>query len=209
MLKVLIADDDPIVRRGIKKILAEDNEFVEYGEASNSREILEKAQENEWNLIIMEITISGIERLDILKDVKREHPKLPVLILSFHPEDHYAVRTIRAGAAGYLTKKSALEDLIIAVKKVSNGGKYISATLAEKLAIHLKRNAPRYPHEKLSDREYQVLCMIISGVTIKKIAEILSLSVKTIRTYKTRMLEKMKMMSDADILLYAIQNRLI
>ena len=147
--------------------------------------------------------------LDTLKEIKSERPRLPVLILSIHPEDQYAVRALKAGAAGYLTKESAPDDLLNAIKKVFKGGKYISTSLAEKLALHLERDAQRQPHEGLSDREYQVMCMIASGKKVKDIAENLSLSVKTISTYRARILDKMKMKSNADLIHYAIQNRLV
>lgn len=209
MINVLIADDHPVVRQGIKQILAEDSEIGELGEAKNSQEVLEQIRQNSWDVIILDITMPGRGGLDTLKEIKGEKPKLPVLILSIHPEDQYAVRALKAGAAGYLTKESAPDDLIKAIKKVNIGGKYISNSLAEKLALHLERDAQKQPHESLSDREYQVLCMIASGKKVKDIAESLSLSVKTISTYRARILEKMKMKSNADLIHYAIQNRLV
>ncbi len=209
MIKVLIADDHPVVRQGIKQILAEDEEIGECGEARNSLEVLDQIRKNSWDVIILDITMPGRGGLDTLKEIKSERPKLPVLILSIHPEDQYAVRALKAGAAGYLTKESAPDDLLNAIKKVFKGGKYISTTLAEKLALHLERDAQRQPHEGLSDREYQVMCMIASGKKVKDIAENLSLSVKTISTYRARILDKMKMKSNADLIHYAIQNRLV
>jgi len=209
MINVLIADDHPVVRQGIKQILAEDGEIGELGEAKNSQEVMEQIRQNSWDVIILDITMPGRGGLDTLKEIKGEKPKLPVLILSIHPEDQYAVRALKAGAAGYLTKESAPDDLIKAIKKVNIGGKYISNSLAEKLALHLERDAQKQPHESLSDREYQVLCMIASGKKVKDIAESLSLSVKTISTYRARILEKMKMKSNADLIHYAIQNRLV
>jgi len=209
MINVLIADDHPVVRQGIKQILAEDSEIGELGEAKNSHEVMEQIRKISWDVIILDITMPGRGGLDTLKEIKSEKPKLPVLILSIHPEDQYAVRALKAGAAGYLTKESAPDDLIKAIKKVNIGGKYISNTLAEKLALHLERDAQKQPHEGLSDREYQVLCMIASGKKVKDIAESLSLSVKTISTYRARILEKMKMKSNADLIHYAIQNRLV
>lgn len=209
MINVLIADDHPVVRQGIKQILAEDSEIGELGEAKNSQEVMEQVRKGDWDVIILDITMPGRGGLDTLKEIKGEKPKLPVLILSIHPEDQYAVRALKAGAAGYLTKESAPDDLIKAIKKVNIGGKYISNSLAEKLALHLERDAQKQPHEGLSDREYQVLCMIASGKKVKDIAESLSLSVKTISTYRARILEKMKMKSNADLIHYAIQNRLV
>lgn len=209
MINVLIADDHPVVRQGIKQILAEDSEIGELGEAKNSLEVMEQIRKSNWDVIILDITMPGRGGLDTLKEIKGEKPKLPVLILSIHPEDQYAVRALKAGAAGYLTKESAPDDLIKAIKKVNLGGKYISNSLAEKLALHLERDAQKQPHEALSDREYQVLCMIAAGKKVKDIAESLSLSVKTISTYRARILEKMKMKSNADLIHYAIQNRLV
>ncbi len=209
MINVLIADDHPVVRQGIKQILAEDSEIGELGEAKNSQEVMDQVRKNGWDVIILDITMPGRGGLDTLKEIKGEKPKIPVLILSIHPEDQYAVRALKAGAAGYLTKESAPDDLLKAIKKVHSGGKYISNTLAEKLALHLERDAQKQPHEGLSDREYQVLCMIASGKKVKDIAENLSLSVKTISTYRARILEKMKMKSNADLIHYAIQNRLV
>lgn len=209
MINVLIADDHPVVRQGIKQILAEDSEIGGLGEAKNSQEVLDQIRKSDWDVIILDITMPGRGGLDTLKEIKGERPRLPVLILSIHPEDQYAVRALKAGAAGYLTKESAPDDLIKAIKKVHSGGKYISNSLAEKLALHLERDAQKQPHESLSDREYQVLCMIASGKKVKDIAENLSLSVKTISTYRARILEKMKMKSNADLIHYAIQNRLV
>lgn len=209
MINVLIADDHPVVRQGIKQILAEDSEIGELGEAKNSQEVMEQVRKGDWDVIILDITMPGRGGLDTLKEIKGEKPKLPVLILSIHPEDQYAVRALKAGAAGYLTKESAPDDLIKAIKKVNIGGKYISNSLAEKLALHLERDAQKQPHEGLSDREYQVLCMIASGKKVKDIVESLFLSVKTISTYRARILEKMKMKSNADLIHYAIQNRLV
>jgi DNA-binding NarL/FixJ family response regulator len=151
----------------------------------------------------------GRSGLEILKDLKSEKPKLPVLILSIYPEEQYAVRALRAGASGYMTKASAANELIAAIRKISAGGKYISASLAEKLAFYLDGDATRPPHETLSDREYQVMLMIASGKTVTEIADELCLSVKTISTYRTHILEKMKMKNNAEITLYAVQNKLV
>jgi DNA-binding NarL/FixJ family response regulator len=160
-------------------------------------------------VVILDITMPGRGGLDTLKEIRTERPKLPVLILSIHPEDQYAVRALKAGAAGYMTKESAPDDLIKAIRKVLKGGKYISPSLAENLALFLERDDQKSPHESLSDREYQVMCMIAAGKKVKEIAESLSLSVKTISTYRARILDKMKMKSNADLIHYAIQNRLL
>ena len=161
------------------------------------------------DVVILDITMPGRGGLDTLKEIRSERPKLPVLILSIHPEDQYAVRALKAGAAGYMTKESAPDDLIKAIRKVVKGGKYISPSLAENLALFLERDDQKTPHESLSDREYQVMCMIAAGKKVKDIAENLSLSVKTISTYRARILDKMKMKSNADLIHYAIQNKLL
>ncbi len=209
MIRILIADDHPIVRQGLKQILTEEPDMGEFGEAKNSQEVLDLVRGREWDVVILDITMPGRGGLDTLKEIRGERPKLPVLILSIHPEDQYAVRALKAGAAGYMTKESAPDDLIKAIRKVLKGGKYISPSLAENLALFLERDDQKSPHESLSDREYQVMCMIAAGKKVKEIAETLSLSVKTISTYRARILEKMKMKSNADLIHYAIQNRLL
>ncbi|MDD2671711.1 MAG: response regulator transcription factor [Syntrophales bacterium] len=209
MIKILIADDHPIVRQGLKQILAEESDMGEFGEAQNSQEVMDLIRKKEWDIVILDITMPGRGGLEILKEIRSERPKLPVLILSIHPEDQYAVRALKAGAAGYMTKESAPDDLIKAIRKVLKGGKYISPTLAESLALFLERDDRKSPHEKLSDREYQVMCMIAEGKKVKEIADTLALSVKTISTYRARILEKMRMRSNADLIHYAIQNKLI
>jgi len=209
MIKILIADDHPIVRQGLKQILAEESDMGEFGEAKNSQEVMDLIKKKDWDIVILDITMPGRGGLEILKEIRSERPKLPVLILSIHPEDQYAVRALKAGAAGYMTKESAPDDLIKAIRKVLKGGKYISPTLAESLALFLERDDRKSPHEKLSDREYQVMCMIAEGKKVKEIADSLDLSVKTISTYRARILEKMRMRSNADLIHYAIQNKLI
>jgi DNA-binding NarL/FixJ family response regulator len=209
MIKILIADDHPIVRQGLKQILTEEPDMGEFGEAKNSQETLDLVRKCDWDVVILDITMPGRGGLDTLKEIRTERPKLPVLILSIHPEDQYAVRALKAGAAGYMTKESAPDDLIKAIRKVLKGGKYISPSLAENLALFLERDDQKSPHENLSDREYQVMCMIAAGKKVKEIAESLSLSVKTISTYRARILDKMKMKSNADLIHYAIQNRLL
>jgi DNA-binding NarL/FixJ family response regulator len=209
MIKILIADDHPIVRQGLKQILAEESDMGEFGEAKNSQEVMDLIKKKDWDIVILDITMPGRGGLEILKEIRSERPKLPVLILSIHPADQYAVRALKAGAAGYMTKESAPDDLIKAIRKVLKGGKYISPTLAESLALFLERDDRKSPHEKLSDREYQVMCMIAEGKKVKEIADSLDLSVKTISTYRARILEKMRMRSNADLIHYAIQNKLI
>ena len=171
--------------------------------------MLNKVRASYYDVILLDITMPGRDGVDILRQLKSERPGLPVLILSIHPEEQYAVRALRAGASGYLTKESAPDELVAAIRKVSMGGKYVSSSLAEKLASDLKNNSAQLPHQSLSDREYQVMCMIASGKTVTEIAEELSLSVKTISTYRSRILEKMKMKSNAELTSYAIRNRLV
>jgi len=209
MIKILIADDHAIVRRGLKQILAETPDMVVAGEAHNGQELLEKARGHQWDVVVLDISMPGRGGLDILKQLKSERPKLPVLMLTIHPEDQYAVRVLRAGASGYLTKESAPDHLVEAIRKVARGGKYISPHLAEKLAFNLEPLSEKPLHEALSDREFQVLRFIASGKTVKEIGEELSLSVKTISTYRTRILEKMKMRNNAELTHYAIQQKLV
>ncbi|NVM26328.1 MAG: response regulator transcription factor [Desulfobacterales bacterium] len=209
MIRILIADDHPIVRKGLKQIVAETPGMAVTDEASNAQEVLDKVWRNDYDVVVLDITMPGRGGLDILKQLRGEKPGLPVLILSIHPEEQYAVRALKAGAAGYLTKGSAPGELTAAIRRVSAGKKYISSSLAEKLALHLENDTDKPIHEKLSDREYQILCMIASGETIKEIAQGLFLSEKTISTYRSRILEKMNMKSNAELTHYAIKNRLV
>lgn len=209
MIRVLIADDHPIVRHGLKQILSEEPDMEIVGEATNSNEVIDLAEKRNWDIVILDITMPGRGGLDVLKVLRRDFPKLPVLVLSIHPEDQYAVRALKAGAAGYMTKESAPEELIMAMRTVLKGKKYISPSLAEKLADYLEREDQKNIHEILSDREHQVLLMIASGKSIKEIAEELSLSIKTISTYRARIFEKMKMKSNAELIRYAINKNLV
>jgi DNA-binding NarL/FixJ family response regulator len=185
------------------------SDMVVAAEAVNGQEVLDKVWKDDFDVIVLDIAMPGRSGLDILKELKSYKPKLPVLVLSMYPEDQYALRVLRAGADGYLTKESAPNDLITAIRKVYSGKKYISHFLAEKLAFGLETDAARPPHELLSDREYQVMCRISSGKTVKEIADELSLSVKTISTYRARILEKMGMKNNAELTHYAIQNHLV
>ena len=209
MIKVLIADDHPVVRQGLKQILAETRDIVVADEAASGQEVLKKIAKNDFDVILLDISMPGRNGLDILRDLKSKRPKAAILILSIYPEDQYAVRVLKLGAAGYLTKESVPEELINAIRKVAQGRKYISATLAEKLAVDLELNAEKPLHENLSDREYQVLCMIASGKRLKEIGDELSLSIKTISTYRTRILDKMKLRNNAELIRYALQNNLV
>jgi DNA-binding NarL/FixJ family response regulator len=205
----LIADDHAIVREGLKQILSESSDLVVVDEASTGQEVLEKINKNDLDLVVLDIAMPGRGGLDILKEIKTQKPRLPVLMLSMYPEEQYAVRVLKSGASGYLTKESAPGELVKAIRQISQGKKYISPTLAEKLAIDLEISPDRLPHETLSDREYQVMCMIASGKTLKEIADELSLSIKTISTYRSRILEKMHMKTNAELTHYAIKNRLV
>lgn len=209
MIRILIADDHAIVRAGLKQIVAETSDMVVADEASSGHEALNKAWKNDYDVVVLDITMPGINGLDVLKQLKSQRPELPVLVLSIHPEEQYAVRVLRAGASGYLTKESASDELIMAIRKVSLGRKYVTSSLAEKLAFDLETDIEKPLHETLSDREYQVMCMIASGKTANEVAEELFLSIKTVSTYRSRILEKMKMKSNAELTYYAIKHRLV
>ena len=211
MIKVLIADDHSVVRRGLKQILSEESDMKVADEARNSQEVIEKVSKEEFNVIVLDITMPGKSGLEILNDIKKLQPNTPILILSMHPEEQFAIRALRSGASGYLTKDGAPEELVIAIRKIHGGGKYVSESLAEVLAFDLEERGKGrvIPHENLSDREFQVLCLIAAGKSVKEIAKELILSVKTISTYRARILEKMKMKSNSELTYYAIQNKLI
>lgn len=209
MIKILIADDHAIVREGIKQILADIPDKVTTDEAINGHEVLQKVWNNDYDLVLLDISMPGRSGLDILKQLKSEKPDLKILILSMHPEEQYAIRALKAGASGYLTKESTPLELTEAIKKVSIGKKYVSSSLAETLASHLETTTEKPLHETLSNREFEVMCMIASGKTVKEVAYDLSLSVKTISTYRTRILEKMNMKNNAQITHYTIQRRLV
>jgi len=209
VIRILISDDHAIVREGIKQILADTDDLVVAGEATNGHEVIERVRGEDWDMVLLDLAMPGKDGLETLKEIKREKPKLPVLVLSIYPEEQYAVRALKAGASGYLTKESAPEELIAAIRKVSQGGKYISASLAEKLASHLEVAADKPVHEILSDREYQVMLMIASGKTVKEIADEMFLSVKTISTYRVRALNKMGMKNNAEFTYYALKHGLL
>jgi DNA-binding NarL/FixJ family response regulator len=209
MINVLIADDHTVVRQGLKQILSEDPQLSVVGEAADGNEVLTALETLSVDALVLDITMPGRNGLDVLKEVKRKWPTLPVLVLSMHPEDQFAIRILRAGAAGYITKESAPEELVGALRKVCSGGKYVSPQLAEKLAVFIGDETTRPQHEKLSDREFEVLRMLALGKTVTEVAEELLLSVKTVSTYRSRVLEKMKMTSNADLTRYALQNGLI
>ena len=209
MIKILIADDHPVVRKGLKEIIEETPGMMVGDEASNGQETIEKVRKSDFDIVLLDISMPGRSGLEIIKELKSEKPDLSVLILSMHPEEQYAVRVLKAGASGYLTKESAPDELITAIRKASIGRKYISSSLAEKLAFDLEIDAEKPLHETLSDREYEVMRMIASGKTISEIAKKLFLSVKTISTYRSRILEKTGMKSNAELTHYALKNRLV
>jgi len=209
MIRVVVVDDHAVVREGLKRIISENPGMAVTGEAGDGHEALKLIRGGACDVVLLDITMPNKSGLDVLKELRTEVPRLPVLVLSMHSEDQYAVRVLRAGAAGYLTKESAPAKLVQAIRKVVRGGKYVSPSLAEKLVSDLGTDTERPPHEILSDREYQVLCLIASGKTVSEIGAELALSVKTISTYRVRILEKLRMKNNAEITRYAIKERLV
>jgi len=208
MIKVIIVDDHPVVRRGLKQIIEDEPDMEVAGEAQNAGECFSLVRNMDCTLVVLDITLPDRNGLDVLKQLKYEYPKLPVLILSAHPEDQYGLRLIKAGASGYLMKEGASDELVLAIRKVNAGGKYVSASLAEILVSHLWA-LDKPPHENLSDREFQILCMIAEGKTLKGIADKLCISEKTVSTYRSRIMEKMRMTTSSDLTRYALENHLI
>jgi len=206
---ILIGDDHAVVRRGLRQIFDETEEFKVVAEAGDGFEVLEQVRKHPVDLVVLDISMPGLNGLDALKQLRNEFPALPVLVLSIYGEDQYAVRVLKAGASGYLSKESAPEELLVAARRIVHGGKYVSPSLAEKLAMEIQTPATKMPHELLSDREYQVMCLIASGKTVSEIATELHLSVKTVSTYRSRLLIKMGMKNNAEITHYAIKNGLV
>lgn len=207
--KILVADDHAVVRKGIIQVLKPASDLSVAGEASSGPELLDKLRAQEWDALIMDLHMPGISGLDLLKQVHAIRPGLPVLILTVQPEDIYARRLLQAGASGYLTKESVADELLTAVRKICAGGRYVSPSLAEQLAFSFNADVQRPPHEQLSDREFEVLRLLASGMTPTEIADKLCLSVKTISTYRTRILEKMNMRTNADLMKYALKAGLV
>ena len=206
-MRILIVDDHTIFREGLKRILSEEFSGVVFGEACNATEALEQVWKRKWDIVLLDITMQGRSGIDVLKEIRNSAPDLPVLILSGHPEEQYAVRVIRAGAGGYLTKESASRELCNAIKRLLSGARYISANVAEQLAAEIQ--APhKDPHEALSNREYQVMLLIAAGKAPKEIASELSLSAKTISTYRSRILEKLHLKNNAEIMLYVVERKI-
>jgi two-component system invasion response regulator UvrY len=209
MMRILIVDDHAIVRGGLRALLLDEFRGATFGEASDAPQALEHLRKQTWDVALLDITLPGKSGLDLLKDLEAGWPTLPVLVLSGHPEDQFAVRVLKAGAGGYMTKESAPAELAKAIRKVVAGGRYVSPALAEKLAMGVKQDPLRTPHETLSDREYDVMSRIALGKTVTEIAGELSLSGKTISTYRTRVLEKLGVKNSAEIVQYAIRNGLV
>ncbi len=198
-----------MVRQGLKQILATEFRHATFGEAGNAQEAINRLWKEPWDVAVLDITMRGRSGLEVLREARRARPKMPVLMLSMHPEDQFAMRVLKLGAAGYMTKESAPQELVGAIKKVLAGGRYVSAALAERMAASLDVDIQKPPHERLSDREFLVLRMMGAGKTATQIAKELSLSVKTISTYRSRVLEKMNMRTNAELMHYAIQNQLV
>lgn len=208
-INVLIADDHAIVRQGLKQILSETDDLHVAGEADDGADALRLARNQEWDVFLLDVTMPNRNGIDTLKQLKKEFPRLPVLILSMHPEEQYAVRAIKSGASGYLTKQSAPELLVTAIRQVAAGKKFISPSLAERLAEAITDDSERPPHEHLSDREYEVFILIASGKTLTQIAEQLSLSVATVSTYRARIIEKTNLRSNAEMIRYGLERALV
>jgi DNA-binding NarL/FixJ family response regulator len=209
MIRLLIADDHAVVRKGLRQILEEAPDIEVGGEAASGHEVLDKVGTETWDGLILDITMPQGSGLEVLREIKQKRPGLPVLVLSMHSHEQYAARVLKAGAAGYLPKESAPEELVAAVRKVCAGGRYIPAAQTEKLISLFHPRSDRPPHELLSDREYEVLRAIGSGRTVSQIADYMALSVKTVSTYRARLLEKMGMKTNAELTTYAVKNRLV
>lgn len=208
-MNIFIVDDHAVVRKGIKQILNDEGDVSYIAEASNSDELFKQLYDRKWDVIILDITLPGKNGLDVLIELKQKMPDVKVLILTMHPEEEIAIRSLKSGASGYLNKDSVPSELTKAVRKVQEGGKYISSSLGEKLAMYFDKDATRLPHEILSGREFQILCLIASGHSLTEIADELSISIKTVSTYRTRILEKMNMKSNVELTHYAIKNKLV
>ncbi|MDQ5857479.1 MAG: response regulator transcription factor [Acidobacteriota bacterium] len=209
MKRILIVDDHPIVRDGLKQILAETEDLVVGAEAGNADDALALVRESDWDLVVLDITLPGRTGIDLLRDLRRERPLLPVLILSIHSEDELGVRAVKAGASGYLSKECASDDLVRAIQLIVSGNKYISRSLAERLIEEIQRDTNKPPHETLSDREYEVMALIAAGKSMKEVGAALSLSKSTVSTYRQRVFDKLKVRSNAEITRYALHHGLV
>lgn len=209
MKKILIVDDHPIVRDGLKQILGQSADLVVSGEAGNADEALALVRDSDFDLVVLDITLPGRTGIDLLRDLRRERPTLPVLMLSIHPEDELGIRAVKAGASGFLSKECASDDLVRAIQLIVSGNKYISRALADRLIEEIQRDTNRPPHEQLSDREYEVMSLIATGSSMKEVAAALSLSKSTVSTYRARILDKLNVKSNAEITRYAIHHGLV
>ncbi|MGH2361774.1 MAG: response regulator [bacterium] len=209
MITIVVADDHAVVRRGLKEILADESDMEIGAEASTAQELLELVRKRPWDAVVLDISLPGRSGLEVLAELKQERPTLPVLIHTMHPEDQFARRALRAGASGYLTKDSAPTELVKALRKIVAGGKYVGASLAETLAASMDASAVEAPHQTLSDREFEVFRLLASGKTVSEIAEQLSLSVKTVSTYRSRILKKMQMKNNAELMRYALHHKVV
>jgi two-component system, NarL family, invasion response regulator UvrY len=209
MIRILIADDHAVVREGVKRILADTDDLMIAGEASQGQEVLAKVSAEVWDMVLLDISMPGRNGLDVLRQLKLAYPALPVLVFSMHPENQYAVRAFKAGAAGYVTKESIPEELVAAIRKVVQGRRYVSPALAEHLVIELGGSVDSPLHAHLSDREYQVLCMLASGKTVTAVAADLALSIKTISTHRSRILRKLHLRTTAELIHYAVRHHLV
>ena len=208
-MRILIADDHSIVRKGLKQILVEEFPFATIEETGDAEGLVKKALSQDWDIVITDLSMPGRSGLDAISQIKQQHPKLPILILSMYPEEQYAMRVLKSGASGYLSKDMAQEELVNAVKKVLSGKKYITPTLVEKLALQLGQENVGAPHEQLSDREFDVLKLLAAGKSVSEIAALMSLGSTTISTYRARIMDKMSLKSNADLTRYALENKLI
>ena len=207
MIKIFIADDHPVVRQGVRQIVALHDDLVVAGEATTGRETVERLPQLTCDVVLLDLSLPDIDGLDLLKDLRRSRPQTPVLVLTMHSEAQFAVRALKAGAAGYVTKESAPSELVTAIRKVVVGGHYVTAGLAERLAANISGGG-KMPHESLTDREYQVFRLMAAGQSSRQIATALSLSIKTVSTHRARIFEKMQMTSAAQLAAYAVRNRL-
>jgi DNA-binding NarL/FixJ family response regulator len=208
-MRILIADDHPVVRLGLKQILAAERDMIVVGEAKNGQEALEMGRTLDWDVAVFDYSMPGRSGVELVKEIKRHHPARPVLVLSMHPEELHATQVFKAGGSGYLNKESAGDELTAAIRKVAKGGRYVSAALAEKLASELSPGSEKAPHETLSDREYRVMWLLASGKSINRIGQEMILSPSTISTYRTRILRKLGLSNNAQLVHYAITHKLI
>ena len=208
-MKILIIDDHAVVRHGLKQILADEITGAFFGEAASAAQAISAIDQNRWDVVLLDLNLPDRGGLEVLADIRSQQPSLPVLILSMHPEAEFAVRALKSGAAGYLTKQSAAEELVTAIRKAAGGGRYITASLAEQLATDLAEGGDKLPHEQLSNREFQTLRFLATGKSVKEIGAHLNLSAKTVSTYRTRVLEKLHLKSTVDLARYALENKLI